>query len=103
MKKQLFILSVIASLMASPVFAKIEAAPKNMMIVKVNYGQSSNTKSINARQAARIVKNKFGGKVLKVSFIGSKSNPGYRVKLLKVNGHVISVHVDAKSGQVSGY
>tara|TARA_R110000744_G_scaffold96621_2_gene186710 strand:+ start:132 stop:440 length:309 start_codon:yes stop_codon:yes gene_type:complete len=102
MKKQLFILSVIALLIAAPVFATIEAAPNSMMIVKTKYGQASNTKSISAQQAARIVKNKFGGKVLKVNNSGSKKNPSYRVKLLKDNGHVISVNVDAQSGRISG-
>ena len=102
MKKQLFILSVIALLIAAPVFAKIEAAPNSMMIVKAKYGQASDYKSITAQQAARIVKNKFGGKVLKVNNSGSKKNPSYRVKLLKDNGHVISVSVDAQSGRISG-
>ncbi|MFT5816219.1 MAG: putative membrane protein YkoI [Psychroserpens sp.] len=101
MKKQLFILSVIASLLAAPVFAKFEAAPNSMMIVKAKYGQSSNAKSISAQQAARIVKNKFGGKVLKVNNSGSKKKPSYRVKLLKGNGYIISVNVDARSGRVS--
>lgn len=103
MKKQLFMLSVIASLIAAPVFASIEAASSSAMNVKAKYAKSSNSKSLSAQQAARIVKNKFGGKVLKVSNSGSKSNPSYRVKLLKDNGHVISVNVDGQSGRVSGY
>ncbi|WP_257173179.1 PepSY domain-containing protein [Colwellia sp. M166] len=103
MKKQLFILSVIASLIATPVFATLEVAPNNIMIVKAKYAQTNNTKSLSPQQAARIVKNKFGGKVLKVSNSGAKNNPSYRVKLLKDNGHVISVNVDAKSGRISGY
>jgi uncharacterized membrane protein YkoI len=103
MKKQLFILSVIASIISTPVFAIIEATPNSMMIVKAKYGQSRNAKSLSAQQAARIVKNKFGGKVLKVHNRGSKKSPSYRVKLLKDNGHVISVNVDGRSGQVSGH
>jgi len=103
MKKQLFILSVIASFIATPLFAAIEATPNSMMIVKAKYGQSTSNKSLSAQQAARIVKNKFGGKVLKVNNSGSKKNPSYRVKLLKDNGHVISVNVDAQSGRISGY
>jgi len=101
MKKQLLILSVIASFLAFPVTATI--APNSLMIVKAKFGQSSNAKALSAQQAARIVKSKFGGKVLKVSNSGSENNPSYRVKLLKANGHVISVNVDAKSGRVSGY
>jgi len=103
MKKQLFILSVIASISAFPVIANIEAVPSGMMIVEAIYSQSNNTKAISAQQAARIAKNKFGGKVLKVNNSGSKKKPSYRVKLLKDNGHVISVNVDGQSGRVSGY
>ena len=102
MKKQLFILSVISSLIATPVFAALDPAPKNIMIVKAKYNQARNAKALSAQQAARLVKNKFGGKLLKVSNSGTKSNPSYRVKLLKDNGHVISVNVDAKSGRISG-
>jgi len=103
MKKHLFILGIIASLIAAPVLAKIDAVPNSIMHVTAKYAQSSNTKSLSAQQAARIVKNKFGGKVLKVSSSGSKTKPSYRVKLLKDNGHVVSVNVDAQSGRVSGY
>ena len=103
MKKHLFVLSVIASLLASPVFAKINAVPHSMTIQQVNYDQPNNGKAISAQQAARIVKGKFGGKVLKVNSSGSKKKPSYRVKLLKDNGHVISVTVDGQTGRVSGY
>ena len=103
MKKHLFILSIIASLLASPVIAKINTVPSSLTIQNVNYDQPSNGRAINAQQAARIVKGKFGGKVLKVNSSGSKKNPSYRVKLLKDNGHVISVTVDGQSGRISGY
>lgn len=56
----------------------------------------------NSQQAARLVKGKVGGKVLKVQRAKVKGNPGYKVKVLKNNGHVVSVKVDAKSGRVSG-
>lgn len=102
MKKQLFILSVLTALIATPAFARFDVAPKNVMIVKAKYAKASSTKLMSAQQAARIVKNRFGGKVLKVSSSGSRSNPSYRVKLLKDNGHVISVNVDAESGRISG-
>ncbi|MFT6691333.1 MAG: putative membrane protein YkoI [Colwellia sp.] len=102
MKKQLFMLGVVTSLIAAPVFASIEASANSLMIVKAKYGQSNSTKSLSPQQAARIVQNKFGGKILKVNNNGSKKNPSYRVKLLKDNGHVISVNVDAQSGRVSG-
>jgi len=50
------------------------------------------------KQAAKIVKARFGGKVLKVK----KSKSGYRVKLIKTNGHIISAFVDAKTGKIKG-
>ena len=102
MKKQLLMFGVIASLIAAPVLATIEATPNSLMVVKAKYDQSSRIKSLNAQQAARIVKKKFGGKILKVNRSGSQKNPSYRVKLLKDNGHVISVNVDAQSGRISG-
>ena len=51
-----------------------------------------------SKQAANIVKGRFGGKVLKVK----KSKSGYQVKLIKTDGHIISVYVDAKTGKIKG-
>lgn len=51
-----------------------------------------------AQQAARLAQSRFGGKVLKVQ----TQKSGYRVKLIKKNGHIIAVFVDAKSGRISG-
>jgi len=56
----------------------------------------------NSQQAARLVKDRVGGKILKVQRTTVNGNPGYKVKLLKENGHVISVRVDAVSGKLSG-
>ncbi len=56
----------------------------------------------NAKQAAQMVKARYGGKVLKVQRTKVKGNPGYKVKLLKNNGHVVSVKVDAVSGKIVG-
>ena len=102
MKKQLFMLSLLSSFVATPVLASLDAAPNNVMVVKAKYAKSTTVKSISAQQAARLVKNKYGGKVLKVKNNGSRNNPNYRVKLLKDSGHVISVSVDGRSGRVSG-
>ncbi|MEW6991194.1 PepSY domain-containing protein [Colwelliaceae bacterium 6441] len=69
------------------------------------YANGANTKPLvvaNSQQAARLVKSQYGGKVLKVQRTKVKGNQGYKVKLLKDNGHVISVKVDAKSGKLSG-
>lgn len=51
-----------------------------------------------SKQAAQMVKARFTGKVLKVQ----KHNSGYRVKLIKADGHIVSVSVNAKTGRMSG-
>jgi len=51
-----------------------------------------------SKQAAKIAKSRIGGKVLKVK----RSNTSYRVKLIKKDGHIISVLVDARTGKVIG-
>ena len=51
-----------------------------------------------SKQAAKLAKSRFGGKVLKVE----NKKAGYRVKLIKANGHIISVYVDAKTGEING-
>jgi uncharacterized membrane protein YkoI len=61
-----------------------------------NSQQKLRVKSSN--QAAQLAQSRFGGKVLKVQ--AKKS--GYRVKLIKKNGYIIAVFVDAKSGRISG-
>lgn len=64
-----------------------------------NNKQSTQRLKVNSsKQAAKIVKSRFGGKVLKVK----KSKSGYRVKLIKTDGHIISVSVDAKTGKIKG-
>ncbi len=68
--------------------------------------QNSKTKTSlrihNSQQAAQLVKSRFGGKVLKVNRQKVNGHSGYKVKLIKKNGHVISVLVDAQSGRVIG-
>ena len=51
-----------------------------------------------SQQAAKAAKARFGGKVLKVQ----KKKAGYRVKLIKTNGQIVSVYVDAKTGKIKG-
>lgn len=68
-------------------------------VIKAN--QQSNKQQVqikSSNQAAQKAQRYFGGKVLKVE---AQSN-GYRVKLIKKNGYIITVFVDAKSGRISG-
>ncbi len=72
----------------------------------MGYGSSApkNNKALAVRssqQAAQMVKNRFGGKVLKVKKSSSKRGIGYRVKLLKADGRIISVMVDATTGRIN--
>lgn len=57
-----------------------------------------NTKVTSSKQAAKIVQKKFGGKVLKVN--KQKNNSGYKVKIVKPNGQVVSKKVNAKTGKI---
>jgi len=67
-----------------------------------NQHNKSVLKIHSSQQAAQLVKNRFGGKVLKVNKQKVNGHSGYRVKLLKNNGHVVSVLVDAQSGRIVG-
>ncbi len=66
--------------------------------IKTNQQAKGQLRVKSSKQAAQLVKGRFGGKVLKVK----KQKSGYRVKLIKANGHIVSVYVDAKTGRMSG-
>lgn len=76
--------------------------------VEANGFAKSNTKASqqlrvkSARQAAQLAKSRLGGKVLKVQSQNVNGQRGYRVKLIKNDGHIVSVFVDAKSGRLIG-
>lgn len=55
----------------------------------------------NSHQAGQLVQRQYGGKILKVSKKGKGSNIIFVVKVLRDNGDVISVSVDAASGRAS--
>ncbi|KGJ96881.1 PepSY domain-containing protein [Colwellia psychrerythraea] len=57
-----------------------------------------NKKVTSSKQAAKIVQNKYGGKVLKVN--KQKNNGSYKVKIVKPNGQVVSKKVNAKTGKI---
>lgn len=70
-------------------------------ITTIKANQQSNKQQLrvtSSNQAAQQAQRSFGGKVLKVK--AQKS--GYKVKLIKKDGYIITVFVDAKSGQISG-
>lgn len=62
-------------------------------------GKNNSLKVSSASQAAKIVKQRTGGKVLKVKGNGKS---GYKVKVMKKSGHIVSLKVDAKSGKIKG-
>jgi uncharacterized membrane protein YkoI len=57
----------------------------------------ANKKVTSSKQAA-IVQKQYGGKVLKVN--KQKNKTGYRVKIVKPNGQVVSKKVNAKTGKI---
>lgn len=57
---------------------------------------------ISREQAGAIAQKQVGGKVLKITAIQYNNKDAFRVKLLKSNGSVTQVVVDAKSGRVYG-
>lgn len=62
----------------------------------------SNKPAISSQQAAQIVKGRFGGKVLKVTRSKSANGVFYRVKIVKSDGHIVTVLVDGSTGQIKG-
>jgi uncharacterized membrane protein YkoI len=66
--------------------------------IKTNQQAKQQLRVKSNQQAAQMAKSRFGGKVLKVQ----KKKSGYRVKLIKTDGHIVSVYVDAKTGRISG-
>ena len=87
----LFVVTLSVSTIAQGSFATLSNT------VKANQ-PSKQLRVSSSRQAAQMAKGRFGGKVLKVQ----KQKSGYRVKLIKTDGHIISVYVDAKTGRISG-
>jgi hypothetical protein len=69
---------------------------------QVMFASNKKLQITSARQAAEKVLNRYGGKVLKVSKKKVNGSQGYKVKLLKGNGQIISVIVDASSGRMKG-
>ena len=61
--------------------------------------KSQKLKVKSASSAAKLVKRKHGGKVLSAKAVNNKT--GYNVKLLKKDGNIVHVHVNAKTGKVS--
>ena len=55
---------------------------------------------LNKSQAASIVQQQLGGKILKVEARQKNGKEGFRVKILQTSGHIKHVWVDANSGKV---
>ncbi len=60
--------------------------------------KQASKKVTSSKQAAKLVQKKYGGKVLKVN--KQKNNSGYKVKIVKPNGQVVSKSVNAKTGKI---
>ena len=87
------------------VYAELGSAQHKLFAQPIMYAkqrQKQPLKINNAQQAAKRVTSKHGGKVLKVQRRKVNGSPGYKVKLLKNNGQIVSKKVNAKSGKVTG-
>ncbi len=54
---------------------------------------------VSKRDAARLVKERYGGRVLDVQPRGGASAPGYRVKIIE-SGRVRVLSVDGRTGEI---
>lgn len=69
----------------------------------LGYSQNNDKLKVkSSKQAAQIAKSRVGGKVLKVKKGNINGTPAYRVRVLKKDGNIVPVVVDAKSGRVKG-
>ena len=66
--------------------------------IKTNQHAKAQLRVKSSNQAAQMAKGRFGGKVLKVQ----NQKSGYRVKLIKTDGNIVSVYIDAKTGRMNG-
>ena len=62
---------------------------------------ASNQRQISAGKAAKLVKSKYGGKVLSVKSVKTDAGTDYRVKVLLDSGVVKLVSVSGKSGKIN--
>lgn len=87
--------------LASPLtMAKLHnPLPKAQYVQHIPYNSAA-LKVANKQQAAKLVKSRMGGKVLSVKVV--KGKQAYKVKLLKDDGHIVSVLVNAKTGKIKG-
>ena len=86
----------------SQVNAKLNNIATTLLDKPAMFANKNRLKVTSAQQAAQKVTSRYGGKVLKVRKKKVNGGPGYKVKLLKDNGQIISVTVDATSGRVKG-
>lgn len=96
--------AICAAIAATPVYAAPLLKPQSY---KVNTGATLSSSAaehqmaITHDHAARLAKKQIGGKVLNIRPTKVKGERGYKVKLLKKDGHVVSVFVNGKSGKVN--
>lgn len=60
--------------------------------------KQSNKQITSSKQAAEVVKQRYGGTVLKVN--KQKGKAAYKVKIVKPNGQVVSKSVNANTGKI---
>jgi len=89
-------------LSTSHVHAKLNPGATNTIEQPAMFDKKFRLKITSAQQAAQKVTSRYGGKVLRVKKKKVNGGPGYKVKLLKDNGQIVSLSVDATSGRIKG-
>lgn len=99
-------ISVLSSTISIPSFAAFDVSMVNFSPVEKSTREGNNNdvilKVTSSGQAAQMVRARFGGKVLKVQSAKVGSHAGYKVKLMKDDGNIVSISVDAVTGQLIG-
>jgi len=63
-------------------------------------GDNQEQAELSAAQAAQLVKQRYGGKIIKVQSQNKPQGKIYRVQLLQDSGRMRNVRVDARSGAI---
>ena len=66
----------------------------------LNLAAAPNSPIISKQQASAMVKDYFGGKVLKVKLVEKPDLSFYKVKLLTKKGRVKQVRIDSRTGEI---
>ena len=100
-------LIILLSGMAGLGYAQAQPAPQNELNFNANAGardlrsNAPDTSKITERQAVILARQKFSGKLLRISQIGEGENKRYQIRM-ENEGKVFTVFVHATTGKIAG-